>query len=151
MSFLPEIFVFFLTTNLLSETKWQWSCVDHLVQTQLNNGLNNISLSLNSLEMCQHRPCRMSFSSSTHGFISGVKDGSSSSCYHGTEETQGSTHSKGMIRCYTWFLFTPHGAEYRCIILPHCRRDWENQPSYLAAMCLGFPGPIGLVSKGTMT
>lgn len=101
MSFLAEIFVYFLTSNLLSEPKWQWSWVDHLVQTQLNNSLNIISLSLNGLETCQYRPRRMSFSSPTHGFISGVKDGSSSSCYHGTEETQGSIHSKGTIRYYT--------------------------------------------------
>lgn len=139
MSFLAEIFVFFLTTNLLSETKWQWSCVDHLVQTQLNNGLNIISLSLNSLEMCQHRPCRMSFSSSTHGSISGVKDGSSSSCYHGTEETQGSTHSKGMIRCYTWFLFTPPWCRIQMHYPASLQERLRKSAFILGSHVSGFP------------
>lgn len=71
-------------------------------------------------------------------------------CNHGTEVTQRSTLSKGMIQMLcTQFLFTFYHTECRHVVPPRYR-DWEKQALFLVAMSLGFPGPMGLVSKGTM-
>ena len=71
-------------------------------------------------------------------------------CTHGTEVTQRSTLSKAMIQMLcTPLLFTFHPTECRHIVLPSCK-DRETQALFLVAMSLGFPGPMGLVSKGTI-